>query len=73
MDTVAESVCCREIPAVTRTMEEDGVHSCIIDHPGFRSGCLDIWVLRIAYYGYRQHYAISSKRAMIKPYKHYLQ
>ncbi|KAF3833248.1 hypothetical protein F7725_026913 [Dissostichus mawsoni] len=43
MDTVAESVCCREIPAVTRTMEEDGVHSCIIDHPGFRSGCLDIW------------------------------
>ncbi|KAK5901860.1 hypothetical protein CesoFtcFv8_007175 [Champsocephalus esox] len=56
MDTVAESVCCREIPAVTRTMEEDGVHSCIIDHPGFRSGCLNIWVLRIAYYGYRQHY-----------------
>ncbi|KAI9529000.1 hypothetical protein NQZ68_015767 [Dissostichus eleginoides] len=38
------------------TMEEDGVHSCIIDHPGFRSGCLDIWVLRIAYHGYRQHY-----------------
>lgn len=56
METVVESICCREIEAVSQTMEIEGVHSCIIDHTGFRSVCLDEWVLRIAYYAYRQQF-----------------
>ena len=56
METVEESVCRREIPAVSRAIAEESVHTCIVDHPGFRSGCLNAWILRIAYCAYRQHY-----------------
>ena len=28
--------------------------SCITEHPGFQSICLDFWVLETAYYAYRQ-------------------
>jgi len=27
---------------------------CITDHPGFHPGCLDIHVLKVAYFQYRQ-------------------
>ncbi|XP_061918108.1 P2X purinoceptor 7-like [Entelurus aequoreus] len=58
METVAECVCCSEIEAVTRTMEEEGVKTCIIDHHGFPSVCLDEWVLQTAYYAYKQQYGV---------------
>ncbi len=56
MLTVAESICCREIEQVKCTMELEGLGTCITDHPGFRSVCLDIWTLRIAYLAYKQQY-----------------
>ena len=49
METVEESVCCKEINAVCRTkelklldrtMENEDVSTCIVHHPGFQSGCL---------------------------------
>ncbi|XP_061908112.1 P2X purinoceptor 7-like [Entelurus aequoreus] len=58
METVAECVCCRELDAVARTMEEKRVETCIIDHPGFPSVCLDEWVLQTAYYAYQQQYGV---------------
>ncbi|XP_061902331.1 P2X purinoceptor 7-like [Entelurus aequoreus] len=58
METVAECVCCRELDAVARTMEEERVETCIIDHPGFPSVCLDEWVLQTAYYAYEQQYGV---------------
>lgn len=30
--------------------------SCIIDHEGFDSVCLNVWVLQAAYFAYRYHY-----------------
>ncbi|XP_061891649.1 P2X purinoceptor 7-like [Entelurus aequoreus] len=58
METVAECVCCRELDAVARRMEEKRVETCIIDHPGFPSVCLDEWVLQTAYYAYQQQYGV---------------
>ena len=55
MDTVKESICCKEIQQMAKLMEDEGV-SCIVDHPRFRSGCLDEWTLHIAYLGYRQQH-----------------
>ena len=28
--------------------------SCITEHPGFQSTCLDVWMLETAYYALRQ-------------------
>lgn len=56
MLTVEESQCCMEMPQVKREMEDCGVSTCIIDHPGFRTGCLDPYVLRIANYAYIDQY-----------------
>ena len=30
--------------------------NCIIDHEGFESVCLNVWVLQTAYFAYRYHY-----------------
>ena len=30
---------------------------CITEHPGFQSTCLDVWVLKTAYYAFRQQHA----------------
>ena len=56
METATESRCCREIERVVATMEAEDVHSCITDHPGSRSDCLDVLVLRIAYLAYKEQY-----------------
>ncbi|KAF3844348.1 hypothetical protein F7725_007511, partial [Dissostichus mawsoni] len=33
--------------------EGDGANiTCVIDHPGFQSNCLDVWVLQTAYHHY---------------------
>ncbi|XP_072772637.1 uncharacterized protein [Nerophis lumbriciformis] len=55
---MAECACCHELEAVARTMEQEGVETCIIDHPGFQSVCLDEWVLQTAYYAYKQQYGV---------------
>ena len=36
--------------------------SCITEHPGFQSTCLDVWVLETAYYAYRQQHGTDSHR-----------
>lgn len=56
METVPECVCCKELERVATLMEEEDVQTCITDHPGFQSVCLDPWVLRTAYYAYRQQH-----------------
>ena len=55
METVTESRCCQEIEQMAATMEA-GVHSCITDHSGSRSDCLDVLVLRITYLAYKEQY-----------------
>lgn len=36
--------------------------SCITEHPGFQSTCLDVWVLETAYHAYRQQHGTDSHR-----------
>ncbi|KAK7502897.1 hypothetical protein BaRGS_00005846 [Batillaria attramentaria] len=55
MPSVRECKCCQEIPDVRAMTEEEGV-GCICQHPGFAAVCLNVWVLRTAYYHYRQQY-----------------
>ncbi|XP_060077579.1 uncharacterized protein LOC132557107 [Ylistrum balloti] len=56
MPTTSECVCCEEISQVKHVRDEvDGIR-CITDHPGFQTICLDIFVLRTAYEGYRQYH-----------------
>ena len=60
MPTVKESVCCKEIGRVVEKMDSyEGADDldCITMHPGFRTVCLDLYVLETAYYQYRQQYA----------------
>ena len=39
--------------------------SCIIDHEGLHSVCLDVWVLQTAYFNYRQHYGVAEEKAVL--------
>lgn len=55
MATFRECVCCKEIAPMAAMIESMSV-PCIIQHPGFRTVCLDIYVLQTAYYHYRQQY-----------------
>ena len=52
MPSVPENVCCHEIGQIWQKIEEQtGVQmSCITEHPGFQSTCLDVRVLETAYY-----------------------
>ena len=34
---------------------------CITEHPGFRSNCLDVWVLKTAYYAFRQQHGADNR------------
>ena len=61
MATATECRCCRNIPQVTAILDEyieesNTDVSCITEHPGFASACLDRYVLQIAYLQYRQQY-----------------
>lgn len=51
MPNVEECVCCHEIDEI---VTKKGDHNCIIGHPGFEEGCLNLYALEIAYYAYRQ-------------------
>ncbi|KAK7480235.1 hypothetical protein BaRGS_00028511 [Batillaria attramentaria] len=56
MPTANECRCCMEIDEMRVLM--DGVsEACITQHPGFATVCLDQWVLRTAYWQYRQQYS----------------
>ena len=57
MPTSRKSVCCCEIDVVIAKKEENNNEiSCIIDHEGFKSVCLNVWVLQTSYFNYRQQY-----------------
>ncbi|XP_068692587.1 uncharacterized protein [Montipora foliosa] len=59
MPTVHKSVCCGEIGQIWQKVEDqrpDVQMSCITEHLGFQSNCLDVWVLETAYYAYRQQH-----------------
>ncbi|XP_074647444.1 uncharacterized protein LOC141903255 [Tubulanus polymorphus] len=61
METPEENACCNEKGPILARIEKyndeyDSSIKCITCHPGFRSNCLDIWVLETAYYQYRQQY-----------------
>ena len=59
MPTARECVCCCEIDQVNEKKQETWSGSevaCIVDHEGFESVCLNVWVLQAAYFAYRYHY-----------------
>ena len=62
MPTARECICCEEINQVVTVKNEETVQ-CITDHPGFRPICLDMHVLRVAYYQYRQQYGERPEQA----------
>ena len=53
MPRVEESVCCAEIDHVS---QRKGDRNCIIGHPGFEPGCLNVYALQIAYFAYCQEH-----------------
>ena len=58
-----ESVCCHENSAdMAKKIEEqtEAQMSCITEHPGFQSTCLDVWVLATTYYTFRQQHGADS-------------
>ena len=59
MTSPQECRCCRERPQVVAQFADlpDGdTGKCITEHPGFQTGCLDPFALKIAYLTYRQQY-----------------
>ncbi|VDI42345.1 Hypothetical predicted protein [Mytilus galloprovincialis] len=56
MPSAKECVCCCEISKIVDVKNEHPDTACITDHPGFHPVCLDIHVLKVAYYQYRQQY-----------------
>ena len=57
MHTVQESICCKEIQQIVDKMDEYPEElDCIMAQPGFRSVCLDRFVLETAYYQFVQQY-----------------
>lgn len=68
MPTPEESVCCKEIEAVSNktTSFASGSDSapidCITEHEGFEAVCLNLWVLQAAFFSYRQHYGTGDIR-----------
>lgn len=53
MPTIQESICCKSIEGVDRKrtgVDEESQLSCITEHEGFKSVCLDRWVLEAAGY-----------------------
>ncbi|KAK0131405.1 Serine/threonine-protein phosphatase 6 regulatory ankyrin repeat subunit A [Merluccius polli] len=58
METVVESLCCREVSAFWSLVEEltprPADVTCLTQHPGFDACCLNPFVLKIAYSHFRQ-------------------
>ena len=54
--TSKECICFCEVDRVVLKKEESSREiSCIADHEGFESVCLDVWVLQAAYYYHYGH------------------
>ena len=65
MTTSHENICCSEVDRVVEKKEEgSSAVSCIIDHEGFHSVCLDVWVLQKTYFNYRQHYGVAEEKSV---------
>ena len=65
MTTSHENICCSEVDRVVEKKEEgSSAVSCIIDHEGFHSVCLDVWVLQTTYFNYRQHYGVAEEKVV---------
>ena len=63
MPSCRECICCCEIDRMVMKKEEDASEiSCITDHEGFESVCLNVWVLQAAYFSYRYHYTVMLKK-----------
>ena len=61
MPTAQESVCCCEVEKIILRLQESGDKvKCITEHQGFEPVCLNVWVLQVAYFQYRQHYGTSN-------------
>lgn len=56
MPSETESLCCQEITEIRDMLGEYPDDQCITTTQGFQSVCLDVQVLRTAYYAYRQHH-----------------
>ena len=61
MEAVEEYRCCQERDVLMAKIEEYSAQTeqechCIVQHPGFRSVCLDQYVLDTAYLQYRQEH-----------------
>ena len=61
------SVCCSEIPQIQEKKAAVAVQ-CIVNHPGFQTVCLDVYVLQTAYYSYCQHYGAHAHQGAIHEY-----
>lgn len=67
METAEESVCCCELETVQAKKEGLNV-TCITAHSGFRSVCLDLWVLQTAYFSLRRHCKSNSPQGTTEQY-----
>ena len=59
MPTPVECLCCREISQVVNKLSQQTTAltaTCITEHIGFTTVCLDVWVLHTAYFQYHQQY-----------------
>ena len=58
MESVVESLCCREVSAFWSLVEELSPRpadvTCLTQHPGFEAFCLNPFVLKIAYTHFKQ-------------------
>ncbi|CAL8370769.1 unnamed protein product [Arctogadus glacialis] len=58
MESVVESLCCREVSAFWSLVEELSPRpadvTCLTQHPGFEACCLNLFVLKIAYTHFKQ-------------------
>lgn len=74
MDLQRECLCCHEIQAVMNTMtdvpEGENVPSCITQHPGFAAVCTNKYVLKTAWFQYRQQYEDPLDGPEHKRYRH---
>jgi len=80
MDRVEECICCQEIEATVTTCQSvvnDGemytnqpIPPCITQHPGFQAVCTNKWVLRTAWFQYKQQYKDAYKGPEHKQYRH---
>ncbi|CAC5422651.1 unnamed protein product [Mytilus coruscus] len=62
MTTARECICCNEVQRVLDVKNEEDI-SCITQHPGFLPVCLNVHVLGVANFQYRQEYGDTPEQA----------